>query len=79
MGKNRGRKRRLAMHARSCHRKVRHTTEYEALKHLHAIEKTRGYDKFPLKVYECTACGGWHFGHSDRPTKQKGIKVNEPS
>jgi hypothetical protein len=53
-------------HKRSCHRKIRHRTEYEALEAMHTMERSRHYDGHPLKVYECHVCGGWHTGHVDK-------------
>ena len=51
-------------HARSCRRKRRHRSEYDALKAQHATERDRGYDGKPLTVYECSFCHGWHVGHA---------------
>ena len=63
----------LAMHRRSCPRKIRHATEYRALKAMHALERHQNFDGKAMKVYECTACGGWHVGHVQRPRKKKGL------
>ena len=62
----------LAMHRRSCPRKIRHASEYRALKAMHALERHQNFDGKAMKVYECTACGGWHVGHVARPRKKKG-------
>ncbi len=61
-------------HKRSCWRKIRHRSEFVALAMLHETEKRKTYDGRPLKVYECSACHGWHVGHAEKPSKQKGIK-----
>ncbi len=73
MHKGRGRSCGLSIHKRSCYRKVRHATEYLALEAMHALEKRTEYDGKPLKVYECSACGGgWHVAHATPPRKKKG-------
>jgi hypothetical protein len=65
-------KRGISIHRRSCYRKIRHATEYAALKAMHSLEKRPAFDGQAMKVYECTFCDGWHVGHVQRRARKKG-------
>jgi len=70
-------------HKKSCWRKKRYPSEYEALEARTNKKHWQAYDGKPLKVYECTACGGWHLGHEegwreeDGHRKQKTVRQKE--
>lgn len=51
-----------AIRRRSCSRKIRHTTESDARRHIAGLNIGKGYQG-AMNAYRCSFCGGWHIGH----------------
>ena len=57
-------------HRKTCHRKIRHRTEYEAQNAIKRQRRRKNYDGQELKTYECSVCQGWHVGHAEKPEER---------
>lgn len=54
-----------ANHRRSCWRKTRYRSEWEARDGMKRRRHSTSYDGRPLRAYECSHCRGWHIGHEE--------------
>lgn len=54
---------------KGCGRKIRYTSQAEALAGLKALTREKGHQGY-LTPYHCQFCNGYHFGHPPRRVRQ---------
>lgn len=63
------------MNAAQCDGKFRHPTMSDARNAMRRLQRKRDHGR--MTAYHCTACHGFHFGHTEKPHKPIRTKGEE--